>query len=46
MSPVKPTEANSIVICLDLNVLSEANLLKPNLAMVFNKKKEFSYEST
>ena len=46
MIQVKPTEANSIVICLDLNVLSEANLVKPNLVMVFNMKKGFSYEST
>ena len=46
MSQVKPTEANSIVICVDLNVLSEANLLKPNLAMVFNMNKGFSYENT
>ena len=46
MSQVKPAEATSIVIYLDLNVLSESNLLKPNLAMVFNMKKGFSYEST
>ena len=46
MSQVKPTEANSFVIYLDLNVLSEANWLKPNLAMVFNMKKSLSYEST
>ena len=46
MSQVKPTEANSIVIYLDLNVLKEANILKPNLAMVFNTEKDFSYEST
>ena len=46
MSQVKPTEANSTVIYLDLNVLSKENLLKPNLAMVFNMKKSFSYEST
>ena len=46
MRQVKPTEANSIVIYLNFNVLSEANLLKPNLATVFNKKKVFSDEST
>ena len=46
MSHVKPTEANLFVIYLDLNVLSKANWLKPNLAMVLNLKKGFSYEST
>ena len=43
MSQVKPTEANSFAIYLNLNVLSEANLLKPNLAMVFNTKKRFCH---
>ena len=46
MSQVKPTEGYSFVTYHDLNVLSEVNLLKWNLAMVFNMKRGFSYEST